>query len=100
MGGSRRTMHARLTATKSAEKRPREAVARRATNVPERSRVRRAVHKVVEEMTAGKKTEAAAALKSAAAVIDAMALKGIIHRKKAVRHKSRLAAQIKALSAK
>jgi small subunit ribosomal protein S20 len=31
-------------------------------------------------------------------VIDSMARKGIIHRNKAARHKSRLAAQVKAMS--
>lgn len=86
--------------TKSAEKRAREAVARRARNVAHRSKVRSAVRKVVEAIRAGKKADAAAALKAAAPVIDSMARKGIIHRNKAARHKSRLAAQIKALAAK
>jgi small subunit ribosomal protein S20 len=55
------------------------------------------VRKVVEAIRTGKKDEAQAALKEAAPVIDAMARKGVIHRNKAARHKSRLAAQIKAL---
>jgi small subunit ribosomal protein S20 len=84
--------------TKSAEKRAREAAARRARNVAHRSKVRSAVRKVVEAIRAGKKDEAVAALKAAAPVIDSMARKGIIHRNKASRHKSRLAAQIKAMS--
>ena len=86
--------------TKSAEKRAREAVERRARNVAHRSKVRSAVRKVVEAVRAGKKAEAAAALKDAAPVIDAMARKGIIHKNKAARHKSRLASQIKALPTK
>jgi small subunit ribosomal protein S20 len=86
--------------TKSAEKRSRQAAARRASNVAQRSKVRSAVRKVVEAISAGKKAEAAAALKAAAPVIDAMARKGIIHRNKAARHKSRLAAQVKALTAR
>ena len=86
--------------TKSAEKRARQAVASRARNVAQRSKARSAVRKVVEAINAGKKAEAAAALKAAAPVIDAMARKGIIHRNKAARHKSRLAAQIKAMPAK
>jgi small subunit ribosomal protein S20 len=86
--------------TKSAEKRAREAVVRRARNVAQRSKVRSAVRKVVEAVRAGNKAEAAAALKAAAPVIDSMARKGIIHRNKAARHKSRLAAQVKALAAK
>jgi small subunit ribosomal protein S20 len=83
--------------TKSAEKRARQAIADRAQNVAHRSKVRSAVRKVVEAIKAGKKTEAAAALKTASPVIDAMARKGIIHKNKAARHKSRLASQIKAL---
>ena len=86
--------------TKSAEKRSRQALVSRANNVAQRSRVRSAVRKVVEAIKAGQKAEAAAALKAASPVIDAMARKGIIHRNKAARHKSRLAAQVKALSAK
>jgi small subunit ribosomal protein S20 len=86
--------------TKSAEKRAREAVARRERNVAQRSKVRSAVRKVVEAIRAGDKAEATAALKAASPVIDSMARKGIIHRNKAARHKSRLAAQIKALPAK
>jgi small subunit ribosomal protein S20 len=86
--------------TKSAEKRAREAIERRGRNVAHRSKVRSAVRKVVVAIQAGNKAEAAAALKVAAPVIDAMARKGIIHRNKAARHKSRLAAQVKALAAK
>ena len=86
--------------TKSAEKRAREAIASRGRNVAHRSKVRSAVRKVVESIRAGKKQEAASALKDASPVIDAMARKGIIHKNKAARHKSRLASQIKALPAK
>ena len=86
--------------TKSAEKRAREAIERRGRNVAHRSKVRSAVRKVVVAIQAGNKAEAVAALKAAAPVIDAMARKGIIHRNKAARHKSRLAAQVKALAAK
>jgi small subunit ribosomal protein S20 len=100
MDGRIRTMRALMANTKSAEKRSRQAVARRASNVAQRSKVRSAVRKVVEAISAGKKAEAAAALKAASPVIDAMARKGIIHRNKAARHKSRLAAQVKALGAK
>jgi small subunit ribosomal protein S20 len=86
--------------TKSAEKRARQAVASRAQNVAQRSKARSAVRKVIEAINAGTKAEAAAALKAAAPVIDSMARKGIIHRNKAARHKSRLAAQVKAMAAK
>ena len=90
-------MRALMANTKSAEKRAREAIVRRAQNVAHRSKVRSAVRKVVEAIKAGKKTEATAALKVASPVIDAMSRKGIIHKNKAARHKSRLAGQIKAI---
>jgi small subunit ribosomal protein S20 len=90
-------MRALMANTKSAEKRAREAVARRARNVAHRSKVRSAVRRVVEAIRSGKKDEARAALREAAPVIDSMARKGIIHRNKAARHKSRLAARIKSL---
>ena len=93
-------MRALMANTKSAEKRARQAVASRARNVAQRSKARSAVRKVIEAINAGKKAEAAAALKAAAPVIDSMARKGIIHRNKAARHKSRLSAQIKAMPAK
>ena len=93
-------MRALMANTKSAEKRARQAVESRARNVAQRSKARSAVRKVIEAINAGKKAEAAAALKAAAPVIDSMARKGIIHRNKAARHKSRLAAQIKAMPAK
>jgi small subunit ribosomal protein S20 len=84
--------------TKSAEKRAREAIERRARNVAHRSKVRSAVRKVVAAIQAGNKKDAQAALKEAVPVIDAMARKGIIHANKASRHKSRLAAQVKSMS--
>ena len=58
--------------TKSAEKRARQALASRAANVAQRSKVRSAVRKVVEAIRAGQKDEAAAALKAAAPVIDSI----------------------------
>jgi small subunit ribosomal protein S20 len=90
-------MRALMANTKSAEKRAREAATRRARNVAHRSKVKSAVRRVVEAIRAGKKEDAQAAFKAAAPVIDAMARKGASHRNKAARHKSRLAAQIKAL---
>jgi small subunit ribosomal protein S20 len=89
-----------LANTKSAEKRARQAVKRRAQNVTQRSAVRSAIKKAVAAVKSGDKDQAAAAIKSATPVIDAMARKGIIHRNKAARHKSRLARQAKALAGK
>ena len=93
-------MRALMANTKSAEKRAREALAARARNVAHRSKVRSAVRKVVAAIGEGKKQEAAAALKAASPIIDSMARKGIIHKNKAARHKSRLARQAKAMAGK
>lgn len=87
-----------LANTKSAEKRARQATERRARNVMQRSKVRTSIKKVVTAVQGGDKAKAAAELKAATPVIDAMARKGIIHRNKAARHKSRLAKQVKALA--
>ncbi len=86
--------------TKSAEKRARQATARRARNVTQRSQVRTSIKQVVTAVQDGAKDKAAEALKTAVPVIDAMARKGIIHKNKAARHKSRLNKRIKALAAK
>jgi small subunit ribosomal protein S20 len=64
----------------------------------QRSEVRSAIKSVVTAVKAGSKEAAAEALKKATPVIDAMARKGLIHKNKASRHKSRLNAQIKALT--
>ncbi|MDQ2641874.1 MAG: 30S ribosomal protein S20 [Pseudomonadota bacterium] len=86
--------------TKSAEKAARQAVKHRIANVANRSRLRTAIRKATEA-AAGTNTESAtAALREAGPVIDSMVNKGLIHRNKAARHKSRLSARIKAAAAK
>ncbi|MBK6672141.1 MAG: 30S ribosomal protein S20 [Proteobacteria bacterium] len=81
--------------TKSAEKAARQAVKHRAANVALRSRLRTAIRKATEAGASGNATTARAALKNAQPTIDAMVSKGLIHRNKAARHKSRLAAKAK-----
>lgn len=85
---------------KSAEKRAKQAVKRRAHNMAARSKLRSSIKKVLNAVGAGDKTEAASALKSAQPIIDTMVSKGIIHRNKAARHKRELNAKVKALAAK
>jgi small subunit ribosomal protein S20 len=82
--------------TKSAEKAARQAVKHRAANVALRSRLRTAIRKATEITSSGKADEARAALKDAQPTIDSMVSKGLIHRNKAARHKSRLAKKAKA----
>ena len=57
------------------------------------------IKKVDTAISAGDAEQARAAYDSAVPVIDRMADKGIIHKNKAARHKSRLNAQVKALAA-
>ena len=85
---------------KSAEKRAKQAVRRRAHNMAARSRLRTSIKRVLNAIGAGKKDDAVAALKAAQPVIDTMVTKGIIHRNKAARHKRELNAKIKAIAAK
>ena len=82
---------------KSAIKRARQTVQRRAHNMAARSRLRSAIKSVLTAVQAGQKEAAVANLKAAVPVIDSMVNKGIIHRNKAARHKSQLNARVKAL---
>ena len=81
-----------------AKKRARQAVKRRARNASQRSLVRTYIKKVVAAIASGDKQAAQQAYATAVPVIDSYADKGIIHKNKAARHKSRLNAQIKALA--
>ena len=83
--------------TKSAEKAARQAEKHRARNVALRSRMRTAVRNVTAAIAGGNKDTATASYKSAVPVIDNLVNKQIIHRNKAARHKSRLAARIRAM---
>lgn len=81
----------------SAKKRARQAERHRARNVANRSLFRTAVRKVTRALRAQDKDAAATALKSAEAIIDTTATKGIIHKNKAARHKHRLHAALRGL---
>ena len=83
---------------KSAIKRARQTIQRRASNMAARSRLRTAIKNVLTAVEAGQKEAAVSNLKVAVPVIDAMVNKGIIHRNKAARHKSQLNSRVKALA--
>ncbi|HYL72102.1 MAG TPA: 30S ribosomal protein S20 [Candidatus Dormibacteraeota bacterium] len=83
--------------TKSAEKAARQAEKHRARNVALRSRMRTAVRNVSTAVARGNKEAAQVSYKQAVPVIDSLVSKQIIHRNKAARHKSRLAARIRAM---
>jgi small subunit ribosomal protein S20 len=76
-----------LANSPQARKRSRQAENRRRHNASQRSMVRTYIKRVDAAMT------------SAVPVIDGMVGKGIMHKNKAARHKSRLHARIKALGA-
>jgi small subunit ribosomal protein S20 len=59
---------------------------------------RTSLKKVLSAIASGDKEAATAAYTAATPLLDRMATKGLIHKNKAARHKSRLAAQIKALA--
>ncbi len=82
-----------------ARKRARQAEKRRSHNASLRSLVRTNIKRVVAAIQTGDAEQAREAYVKAVPVIDRMADKGIIHKNKAARHKSRLNAQIKALAA-
>lgn len=82
--------------TKSAEKASRQAVKNRTRNVAARSRMRTAIRKASEGVATGDADTARKAVREAQPIIDSMVNKGLVHRNKAARHKSRLAAKAKA----
>ena len=85
--------------TKQARKRVKQAEKHRKHNASLRSRLRTAIKKVVAAISTGDQTQADTAFQSAVPVIDSMVNKGILHKNKAARHKSRLFARAKKLSA-
>lgn len=82
---------------KSAKKRATTSEKRRQHNASRRSMMRTFFKKVIAAIEAGDKDKAVKAFADAQPILDRMATKGLIHKNKAARHKSRLAAKIKVL---
>lgn len=80
-----------------ARKRARQNTKRRIHNASLRSMVRTYIKKVNAAIASNNYDEATTAYNQAVPVIDRMADKGIIHKNKAARHKSRLNKAVKAL---
>lgn len=85
--------------TPQAKKRARQNEKARKHNASMRSMGRTYLKKVLSTIEKGDKAAAQAAYVAAVAVIDRIADKGLIHKNKAARHKSRLNAKLKAMSA-
>lgn len=83
----------------SAKKRARQAENRRQHNMARRSMLRTQIKKVISAVEGGDKAQAEAAFQAAVPVIDRMATKGLIHKNKAARHKSRLNDRLRQMSA-
>ena len=81
-----------------ARKRARQNDQRRLHNASMRSMMRTQVKKVINALDAGDKTAAGDAYKAAVPAIDKAADKGLIHKHKAARYKSRLNARLRALA--
>ena len=82
-----------------ATKRARQANKHYEHNTAQRSNFRTFLKKVVKAIAIGNKEQAEAAYKTAVPVIDKMVSKGLIHKNKAARHKSRLNARIFSMQA-
>ena len=80
-------------------KRVRQDVRLNAANTALRSKFRTVIKNVQKAVIAGEKSKATELFKAAQPVIDSVADKGLFHKNKAARHKSRLSAKVKALAA-
>jgi len=88
-----------LANTAQARKRVRQSEKRRRQNASQRSMTRTAVKRVIAAIEAKDTDAARTAFARAVPVLDSMVAKGMLHKNKAARHKSRLNAHIKALAA-
>ena len=84
--------------TAQARKRARQAVKQNVHNSSQRSALRTAIKAAKKAIAAGDKEVAASVFAKAVSTIDRIADKKRIHKNKAARHKSRLAAALKAMS--
>ncbi|MDM0043637.1 30S ribosomal protein S20 [Variovorax dokdonensis] len=82
----------------SGRKRARQDVKLNAANSSLRSKYRTAVKNVEKAVVAGDKTKAQELFAKAQSIVDTIADKGIFHKNKAARDKSRLAAKVKTLA--
>jgi len=86
-----------LANSAQARKRARQAEVRRQRNASQRSMLRTYVKNVVKAVASGDAQAAQAAYQSAVPIIDKSVGKGLIHKNKAARHKSRLAQHLRSL---
>ena len=83
--------------TAQSKKRARQAETHRQRNTSYRAMFRTVLKKVFAAISAGNKDEATTAYKAAVSVIDKTSNKGLIHKNKAARYKSRLNTRVHAM---
>jgi len=83
--------------TKGARKAARQAEKRRRHNASLRSALTSAIKSVAKAIAAGDKAAARKIFSEASGIMDRIADKKVIHKNEAARHKSRLAARLKAM---
>ncbi len=84
--------------TAQAKKRARQAITRREHNMSLRSKLRSAIKFTRKTIESGDKAAAKAAFDDSVRIVDSIANKGIMHKNKAARYKSRLSAAVKAMA--
>jgi small subunit ribosomal protein S20 len=84
--------------TKGARKAARQSEKRRGHNASLRSALTTAIKSVTKAIQAGDKAAARKVFSQASGIMDRIADKKVLHKNKAARHKSRLAARLKAMA--
>ena len=83
--------------TPQARKRVRQAVKARTRNSAQKSNFRSSIKKVLKSLAEKNKDQSNANFKEAMSIMDKLVIKGLIHKNKAARHKSRLNKHIQKL---
>ena len=84
--------------TPQARKRVRQAVKARTRNAAQKSNFRSSIKKVLKSLADKNKDQSNVHFKEAMSIMDKLVAKGLIHKNKAARHKSRLNKHIKQLA--
>ena len=84
--------------TPQARKRVRQAVKARTRNAAQKSNFRSSIKKVLKSLADKNKEQSNINFKEAMSIMDKLVVKGLIHKNKAARHKSRLSKHIQKLS--
>ncbi len=84
--------------TAQARKRVRQAVKARTRNAAQKSNFRSSIKKVLKSLADKNKEKSNTNFKEAMSIMDKLVTKGLIHKNKAARHKSRLNKHIQKLA--